>query len=159
MRRPRFFAFASRPGLAALAAVAAAGAHGHGHAEPCHPATTQQVAALFDRWNTALQSGRPERVAALYADRSVLLPTLSSKPRITAEDKLDYFAHFLGQKPVGRVETTWIDIGCNTAIDTGLYTFALANGRSVKARYTFTYRYDAEGWRITSHHSSVLPEP
>ena len=40
-----------------------------------------QVAAQFDRWNSALQTGDPEVVASLYADDGVLLPTVSNKVR------------------------------------------------------------------------------
>ena len=39
------------------------------------------VAAQFDRWNSALQTGDPEVVASLYADDGVLLPTVSNKVR------------------------------------------------------------------------------
>ena len=37
------------------------------------------VAEMFDRWNTALQTGNPEIVADLYAPDGVLLPTVSNQ--------------------------------------------------------------------------------
>ena len=39
------------------------------------------LAAQFDRWNSALQTGDPEIVASLYADDGVLLPTVSNQVR------------------------------------------------------------------------------
>jgi hypothetical protein len=52
-----------------------------------------------------------------------------------------------------------IELGCNTAIDVGLYTFTYAKtGEVIKGRYTFTYRWDGSKWLISSHHSSVMPE-
>ena len=52
-----------------------------------------------------------------------------------------------------------ISIGADIAVDTGLYTFHYATtGESVRARYSFTYGWDGDGWRIVSHHSSVMPE-
>ncbi len=53
----------------------------------------------------------------------------------------------------------FIEIGCNTAVDAGLYTFAFAKtGEVVSGRYSFTYLWNGSEWLITSHHSSVLPE-
>lgn len=51
-----------------------------------------------------------------------------------------------------------IDIGCNRALDTGLYTFTFGDGSMAKARYTFTYAWSGKAWLITSHHSSLMPE-
>ena len=52
-----------------------------------------------------------------------------------------------------------IQIGCNTALDAGLYTFTMGKtGKEVKARYSYTYRWDGKEWLITSHHSSAMPE-
>ena len=53
--------------------------------------TEQEIASLFDRWNVSLQSGDPRQVVANYAERSILLPTLSDKPRFTRTEKEDYF--------------------------------------------------------------------
>jgi uncharacterized protein (TIGR02246 family) len=49
------------------------------------------VAAQFDRWNSALQTGDPEKVASLYAPDGVLLPTVSNKVRPDHATKVDYF--------------------------------------------------------------------
>jgi hypothetical protein len=53
----------------------------------------------------------------------------------------------------------FVEIGCNSAVDAGLYTFTFAKtGDVVKARYSYTYRWDGSTWLITSHHSSAMPE-
>jgi len=114
---------------------------------------------LFDRWNRSLQTGDAHAVVANYAERSILLPTVSNKPRVTAAEKLDYFEHFLENKPSGKIDYSFIEIGCNSAFDAGLYTFTFAKtGAKVAARYTYTYAWDGRQWLITSHHSSKMPE-
>ncbi|MBV8046779.1 MAG: DUF4440 domain-containing protein [Paludibacterium sp.] len=129
------------------------------YADDCKPTNPTEIAGLFDRWNGSLQTGDPARVVANYAQRSILLPTLSNKPRLTPEDKIDYFEHFLAKKPVGQIDLRFIDIGCNSALDSGLYTFRFGDGSIAHARYTFTYAWDGKQWLITSHHSSLMPEP
>lgn len=126
--------------------------------EVCKATNDQQVAALFDRWNASLQTGDPKQVVANYAAKSILLPTLSNKPRLTADEKADYFVEFLARKPVGKIDTRSIEVDCNTAIDAGLYTFKFGDGSEVQARYSFTYKWNGKQWLITSHHSSVMPQ-
>ena len=129
------------------------------HTEVCVATSEQEIASLFDRWNSSLQTGDPHKVVANYAAKSVLLPTVSNKPRMTPEDKEDYFHHFLEGEPSGRINSRTIEIDCNTAVDVGLYTFTFnKTGSQVKARYTFTYKWDGNQWLITSHHSSAMPE-
>jgi uncharacterized protein (TIGR02246 family) len=128
------------------------------HTEVCVAESEQDIAALFDRWNEALKTGDPYKVVANYASKSVLLPTVSSKPRFTVEEKADYFQQFLEHQPEGRIDSRTIELDCNTAIDEGLYSFTFKKtGVTVKARYTFTYKWDGKQWLITSHHSSKLP--
>ncbi|MEJ8850940.1 SgcJ/EcaC family oxidoreductase [Variovorax rhizosphaerae] len=136
----------------------AAASLAHAKSEVCHATSDKQIAALFDRWNASLQTGDPKKVVANYAPKSILLPTVSNKPRLNAEEKLDYFEHFLPRKPVGTIDSRRIEIDCNSAIDAGLYTFKFGDGSQVKARYTFTYRWTGKQWLITSHHSSTMPE-
>ncbi|SAL78353.1 Calcium/calmodulin dependent protein kinase II Association [Caballeronia terrestris] len=127
--------------------------------ESCKAVSDQEIAALFDRWNQSLQTGDPHKVVANYAERSILLATVSDKPRLTPAEKEDYFSHFLPGGPSGKIDFRQLELGCNTAVDAGLYTFTFAKtGAVVKARYTYTYRWDGTQWLITSHHSSVMPE-
>jgi uncharacterized protein (TIGR02246 family) len=127
--------------------------------EVCKATSEQEVAALFDRWNQSLQTGDARKVVANYAPKSVLLATVSNTPRLDAAQKQDYFEHFLENKPFGRIDSRTIEIGCTTAVDAGLYTFTFAKtGAVVKARYTYTYKWDGNQWLITSHHSSAMPE-
>jgi uncharacterized protein (TIGR02246 family) len=126
--------------------------------EACHPTSEKEIAGLFDRWNATLQTGSPGKVVANYARKSVLLATLSNKPRLTPDEKEDYFEHFLEGKPFGTIDSRSIEIDCNSAVDAGLYTFKFADGKQVKARYTFTYKWVGKQWLITSHHSSAMPE-
>src|SRR6266478_5852680 len=107
-------------------ALAAMSAHVEARSESCHAASEKQIAALFERWNSSLQTGDPKKVVANYSARSILLPTVSNKPRLTAEEKEDYFEHFLQSKPVGTIDSRIIEIDCNSAIDAGLYTFKFA---------------------------------
>jgi uncharacterized protein (TIGR02246 family) len=143
--------------LSALAMVTVA-ANVHAKSEVCRAASEKQIAALFERWNTSLQTGDPKKVVANYSARSILLPTVSNKPRLTSEEKEDYFQHFLQSKPVGTIDSRIIEIDCNSAIDAGLYTFKFADGSEVKARFTFTYKWNGKQWLISSHHSSAMPE-
>ena len=119
----------------------------------------KEIASLFDRWNKSLKSGDPDQVVKNYAKNSILLATLANKPRLTVAEKKSYFKFFLINKPVGKINTRKIEVGYDTAVDAGVYTFTFAKtGAVVKARYTFTYRFNRNKWLITSHHSSRMPE-
>lgn len=124
----------------------------------CATLDKQQANILFERWNTALQTGDPGKVAANYTADAVLLPTLSNQPRTDLAGKLDYFNKFLKNKPVGTVDSSTVMTSCNSAIDTGTYTFRFSDNSAVSARYTFTYAFVDNQWLITSHHSSAMPE-
>lgn len=126
---------------------------------PATPRVSEvEIAALFDRWNASLQTLDPARVVANYAPRSVLLPTLSGRPRFTDAEKLDYFRGFLAMRPLGMIDQRLITVSAGAAVDAGMYTFFLqATGETCHARYTFSYGWDGSDWLITSHHSSVVP--
>jgi uncharacterized protein (TIGR02246 family) len=160
-RKPMKYAFAAAAIALVLVgcSVGTARTDSPGRSVECKAIDQKEVAGLFDRWNRSLQTGDAHAVLANYAERSILLPTLSNKPRVTAAEKQDYFEHFLENKPSGTIDFSFIDIGCNSALDAGLYTFVFAKtGAKVAARYSFTYAWDGKQWLITSHHSSVMPE-
>ena len=94
--------------------------------QSCKVTTEQEIASLFDRWNQSLQTGDPHQVVANYADAAVLLPYRFQQTTLDPEDKVNYFSHFLGIAPSGRIDLRFVEIGCNAAVDAGLYTFTLA---------------------------------
>ncbi|MCF7645647.1 DUF4440 domain-containing protein [Bacillus subtilis] len=124
----------------------------------CAPVNHYDVIKFFDRWNASLQTHDPVKVAENYSADAVLLPTLSAQVRYTNEERIDYFKDFLKKNPVARIDSRTIRLGCNKAIDNGIYTFRFKDGSEATARYTFTYAWDGARWLITSHHSSVLPK-
>lgn len=130
------------------------------HEEHCQSASKKEIIGLFDRWNQSLQTGDPQQVVKNYADSSILLPTLSNKVRLSKDEKLDYFEHFLAKKPVGKIEVSDVELDCNTAFDAGIYNFTFGDGSVARARYTYTYKWfpKQKQWLITSHHSSLMPE-
>lgn len=135
------------------------GAEYGARAESCKATSEAEIAALFERWNASLQTGDAHKVVANYATKSILLPTVSNHPRLTAEEKEDYFHHFLADRPSGKIDLRFVDLACNTAIDAGLYTFTFARtGAVVSGRYSYSYHWNGSEWLITSHHSSVMPE-
>lgn len=124
----------------------------------CALISKSEVQSLFDRWNRALQSQDPEQVAQLYSRQAVLLPTLSDQPRTDHDSIVDYFSHFLEKQPQGEISQREVLIGCNMVQDAGLYTFCFADGSCSKARYSFIYVLEDGEWKISHHHSSLMPE-
>ena len=116
------------------------------------------IAALFDEWNTALQTGEPKNVTALYESNAILLPTISNQVRHNHEEIEDYFIHFLAKGPKGVINESNIRTFGNIAINSGIYTFTFSDGNSVQARFTYVYRWNGQRWLIVEHHSSALPE-
>ncbi|MFP2505005.1 DUF4440 domain-containing protein [Buttiauxella gaviniae] len=126
--------------------------------QQCTSVTQADIEQQFERWNSALLTQKSDLVAARYTDDAVLLPTLSNKVRLTKAERIDYFNHFLANKPAGVIDSRTIRLGCNKAIDSGTYTFKFGDGSVAHARYTFTYSWNGKDWLISSHHSSLMPE-
>lgn len=127
-------------------------------------ADEREIAALFDRWNTALASGNPQEVAALYADDGVLQPTVSNWMRVGQDEIAHYFESFLKKKPQGVINAREIKmLDDDSAMDAGIYTFTLhddqGGSKQVQARYTYVYEKQDGEWKISLHHSSAMPEP
>lgn len=127
-------------------------------APDCVKVDRAQIEALFDKWNDDLQTGDARKVTDNYLSDAILLPTVSNKVRLTEAERIDYFEHFLAKKPVGKIDSRTIRLGCNKAVDTGTYTFSFKDKSTVSARYTFTYAWVGNEWKISTHHSSVMPE-
>ncbi|MFE9677433.1 SgcJ/EcaC family oxidoreductase [Streptomyces sp. NPDC006259] len=145
------------------AATVTAGVSAAGPEESPRP-TRKQIASFFDTWNAALRTGDPDQVADLYAKDAILLPTVSNEVRTDRAGIVDYFEHFLPNKPVGKKIRTIVNVlDDNSAIDTGVYEFTLTDQdtgekRVVQARYTYEYEKRGGTWKIVNHHSSAMPE-
>lgn len=118
----------------------------------------QEIVALFDRWNGALQTGDPGKVVEQYAPDAILLPTVSNKVRHNHEEIRDYFEHFMAKGPRGKIDESNVRLFGDVAINSGVYTFNFSNGDAVQARFTFVYRKTDGDWKIVEHHSSAMPE-
>ena len=151
--------------LAAPAAPTSVWARTGYTSQRCEPIDTKEVKALFVQWDKALEDSSATKVVALYANDATLLPTVENGPYTKADGLKEYFVHFVARKPVATIDETkrFIKIGCNVAYDIGLYSFELngehtPNRETIKARYTFIYKWDGKRWLIAHHHSSAEPE-
>jgi len=123
------------------------------------PITEDEVRGLFSLWNDALATDDAVKVASRYAKKGVLLPTVSDEPRSDFKGIQNYFESFLTKKPQGTILESYVTVGHNTCSDVGIYEFKMgATGDVVKARYSFVYVYEDGEWKISHHHSSVMPE-
>lgn len=120
--------------------------------------SVNEITSLFDEWNSALQTGDPKNVAALYEGNGILLPTVSNKVRHNHDEVEDYFVHFLAKGPQGKIDEANVRTFGDVAINSGVYTFTFKDGAVVQARYTFVYRWNGQRWMIVEHHSSAMPE-
>jgi len=123
------------------------------------PITEKEVQNLFYLWNDALATKDSEAVAKRYSKNAVLLPTVSDVPRTNYALIKDYFDSFLKKEPQGEILESNVIIGANWAQDAGIYEFTMgADGSKVKGRYSFNYIFEDGAWKISHHHSSVMPE-
>merc|ERR1712038_1921350 len=123
------------------------------------PITEAEVKNLFQLWNSALATEDPDAVAQRYASKAVLLPTVSDVPRTDYDLIKDYFVGFLKKKPQGEILESNVTIGHNWCQDAGIYEFTMgATGDKVKGRYSFVYVWEDGQWKISHHHSSIMPE-
>ncbi|KAL7533369.1 hypothetical protein ACHAXR_005184, partial [Thalassiosira sp. AJA248-18] len=93
------------------------------------------------------------------SSNAVLLPTVSDVPRTDYDLIKHYFVDFLKKKPQGEILESNVIIGHNWCQDAGIYEFTMgATGDKVKGRYSFVYVWEDGQWKISHHHSSVMPE-
>jgi uncharacterized protein (TIGR02246 family) len=125
------------------------------------PPTNEEVMALFDRWNAALDTRDPATVAAQYAPDAVLLPTVAGHIHDTREEITEYFTEFLKLSPHGTFLEHHVRVlDPDAAVLSGLYDFSITRDgvpETVHARGTFVFERHAGSWSIVEHHSSKVP--
>merc|ERR1712176_1516052 len=88
-----------------------------------------------------------------------LLAPVSATPRTNYDLIKDYFDSFCQKKPQGVITEGNIIVGEGWAQDAGVYEFTMGiDDSKVLARYSFIYVYEDGEWKISHHHSSVMPE-
>lgn len=133
------------------------------HTTPTQENPQEIAKENFNRWNNALKSSNPKKVAELYMEECLFLPTRSGEFVKDNEGAKEYFEGFLKNNPEGTITDERSQfLGPDSLLHTGMYTFSLQNGegerKDVAARFTFVWQRDSDGkWKILHHHSSVLP--
>ena len=113
---------------------------------------------LLQKWVAAFKSSDPKQVTDLYHMDAILLGTFSNKERVGHELILEYFENLLKSTVEVQIvsEHPFVE-SSDCAINSGHYNF-VTNGKTINARFSFVYQKDNDGWKIVSHHSSVMPE-
>jgi len=112
---------------------------------------------LLQKWVGAIKSGDPKQVVSLYRDDGILLGTFSNKERVGHELVLEYFENLLKSPVEVQIVSEHSHVFESAVVNSGLYNF-ITDGKIINARFSFAYSKNDDGWKIISHHSSVLPE-
>ena len=112
---------------------------------------------LLQKWTSAIKNGDPKQVTKLYDENGILLGTFSPKERIGHKLILEYFESLLKSPVEVQIVSEHPHVFESSAVNSGLYNF-ITNDKTINARFSFVYSKNDDGWKIISHHSSVLPE-
>ena len=112
---------------------------------------------MLETWVDKIRTNDPKQVVSLYHDDGLLLGTFSDIERKGHDLILDYFENLLKAKVDVEIVTQHKHETETTVVNSGLYNF-IVDGKTVNARFSFVFTKTDDGWKILSHHSSVLPE-
>ena len=112
---------------------------------------------LLQKWTGAIKNGDPKQVTKLYHEAGILLGTFSPKERVGHYLILEYFESLLKSPVEVQVVSEHPLVFGSVAVNSGLYNF-ITDSKTINARFSFVYSKNDDGWKIISHHSSVLPE-
>ena len=112
---------------------------------------------LLQKWVNAIKNGDPKQVTDLYHVDAILLGTFSNKERIGYKLILEYFENLLKSPVEVEIVSEHQATSETYSLNSGLYNF-VTEGKTINARFSFVYQKGNDGWKIVSHHSSVMPE-
>lgn len=119
------------------------------------PINTQYTIRL---WAAAMNSTHVSKVMELYAPNAILIPSMSSQLKKTAEQIKEYFGTFL-TKPgfkIEIIEASKQELE-DIIVESGIYIFSWKvkdKPHRVSARFTLVIQNE----KIIQHHSSVSPQ-
>ena len=111
---------------------------------------------LLQKWTDVVKGGDPKQVTSLYRDNGILLGTFSGKERVGHELILEYFENLLKSPVEVQIVSEHPHVYESAVVNSGHYNF-VTEGKTVNERFSFVYHKDDDGWKIVSHHSSVIP--
>ena len=112
---------------------------------------------LLQKWVNVVKGGDPKQVTNLYWDGGILLGTFSNRERIGHDLIFEYFENLLKSPVDVQIVSENPHVFESSAVNVGHYNF-VTGGKTINARFSFVYHKDNDDWKITSHHSSVMPE-
>ena len=112
---------------------------------------------LLQKWANAIKHGDPKKVTDFYHENGILLGTFSPVERVGHKLISEYFEKLLQDSVEVEIVSEHTHDFELTSVNSGLYNF-VTKGKSISARFSFVYGKDNTGWKIISHHSSILPE-
>ena len=126
--------------------------------------TMQEIASRnFNLWNSALKTGNPKEVAALYITYATFLPTTSGEFKKGQYAAEEYFEYFLIKNPRCKIIQEEVQtLGLDGYLHSGMYNFEVGpvdDRQVVEARFSFIWKKNNQGeWKIIHHHSSARPK-
>ena len=112
---------------------------------------------LLQKSTSEIKNGDPKQVTSLYHEDGILLGTFSPKERVGHKLILEYFEGLLKSPVEVQIVSEHPHVFESSAVNVGHYNF-VTGGKTINARFSFVYHKDNDDWKITSHHSSVMPE-
>ena len=112
---------------------------------------------LLQKWTGAVKGGDAKQVISLYHEDGILLGPFSGKERVGHGLILEYFENLLKSPVEVKIVSEHPNVFESVAVNSGLYNF-VTEGKTINARFSFVYTVTNDGWKIVSHHSSVMPE-
>ena len=112
---------------------------------------------MLKTWVEKIRTNDPKQVVSLYHDDGLLLGTFSDIERKGHNLILEYFENLLKSNVDVEIVTEHKHETESLVTNSGLYNF-IVDGKTVNARFSFVFIKIEDGWKILSHHSSVLPE-
>jgi hypothetical protein len=129
-----------------------------------HPAAdSSHAAGVVKMWVEAINGGRPQEAAALYAGDALLLPTFSTHALDTGTGRDEYFQMLASRQGLSvSLHEKTLRIRClseSVQIASGIYRFSFEiDGEPLTFEARFTWVMDFSKPRpIQHHHSSQVP--
>lgn len=121
------------------------------------------AAAVVRQWVDAVNGGRPQDAAALYADDALLLPTFSTHALDGESGREEYLQNLASRQGLNvSLHEKTLRVRClsgNVQVASGIYRFSFEiDGEPLTFEARFTWVMDFSKPRpIQHHHSSQLP--